>query len=704
MAQLMQHLRTGKTHLMPTPAPALGPHDLWIQSERTLISAGTERMLVSFGKANMVQKARQQPEKLAQVIAKMHTEGVAATLEKVRNKLDTEIPLGYCQTGLVHAVGREVRGIRPGDRVISNAPHAEWASVPKHLCARVPESVPADHAVFTVLASIALHGIRLLQPTLGETVVVSGLGLVGLMAVPLLRAQGCKVIALDFDPTRLALAAQYGAQVFNLSDGEPMQLALELSDGHGVDAVLICAATDSDAPLRQAAEMCRKRGRIVLTGVVGMQLSRDIFYKKELSFQVSCSYGPGRYDTHYEQAGLDYPIAHVRWTEQRNFATILSLMEEGALDPSPLITHRFAFADIASAYALLTSDAHSLGIVIDYPASEPPAATIAVTAPASCSTAREQPPVLACIGAGAFATGKLIPEFIKAGACIKAVVSKSGVSAAQAARRHDIGYASSDIDAILHDDTIHAVLIATPHHSHAAMVERALQAGKHVYVEKPLALSHAELASVIAAHQAAPEMQLMVGFNRRFAPHVRAAKAAMQAQHVPFTIVMHVNAGMLPADHWTRDPAQGGRLIGEGCHFVDLACFLAESAVVSYHATPVGGVEGAGGADGALIHIAFANGCSASIHYIPDGHARVSKERIELHGGGKSILIDNFRRLHCYGIAVRTKKKLRAPDKGHAACIAAFLSALQTGEPAASVQSLIDSSALTLRLAAAHDA
>lgn len=698
MAQLMQNLRNGSTSVMATPAPALGPHDLWIQTDRTLISAGTERMLVSFGQASFLDKARQQPDKVAQVIAKMKTEGVISTLEKVRDKLETEIPLGYCQTGIVHAVGREVRGIRAGDRVISNAPHADWACVPKHLCARVPEAVPADHAVFTVLSSIALHGVRLLEPSLGETIVVSGLGLVGLMVVPLLRAQGCNVIALDYDEERLALAAAFGAHAYNLNDGEPMQLALELSGGHGVDGVLICAATDSDAPMRQAADMCRKRGRIVLTGVVGLNLSRDLFYKKELSFQVSCSYGPGRYDPNYEQAGIDYPISHVRWTEQRNFSTILSLMEEGKIDPSPLISHRFGFEKIEDAYKLLTGDEHSLGIVIDYPPSEPPAATIQVTAPSALPAARTDAPVLACIGAGGFASSMLIPQFQKAGARIDAVISKGGTSAAQVARKHRIQHASSDLEAIWQNENINGVIIATPHSSHAGLVEAALRAGKHVFVEKPLALSHAELAAIQAAHTEHTDLQLMVGFNRRFAPHMVAAKAAMQAQKIPFTSIITVNAGMLPADHWTREPAQGGRILGEGCHFVDLACFLAESEATSYSLTPTGGVEGTDGADGALMQIGFANGCAATIHYLPDGHAYVPKERIELHGGGRSILLDNFRQLSSHGIRVKGKKKLRKPDKGHAACIAAFLHAIKTGEPAADVQGLMASSALTLNL------
>lgn len=683
----MQHLRTGKRAAVVVPAPQLGAQELWIETRRTLISAGTERMLVSFGQANLLDKARQQPERVKQVLNKMKTEGVATTLAKVKDKLDSEIPLGYCQMGIIRAVGSAVQGFAVGDRVISNAPHADVAAVPQHLCAKVPENVTDDHASFTVLAAIALHGTRLLQPTLGEYFVVTGLGLVGLLAVQLLRAQGCRVLALDMNDARLQLAKEYGAEIYNVNHGEPTAIAQKFSRGIGVDGVLVCTATDSDAPIAQAAEMCRQRGRIILTGVSGLHLSRDLFYKKELSFQVSCSYGPGRYDHAYEQRGQDYPIAYVRWTEQRNFQAVLDAMASGAVNPSALISHHFAYADIETAYQLLTDRTPSLGIVIEYPEGLAlPARTITTRTHSATSEVR-----IGVIGAGNFATGMLIPAFQKAGAQILSVCSKTGVSAAMTARKWHIPTATSDLSQILQNPDINTVIIATPHHTHAALVAQALAAGKHVFVEKPLAISQEQLQHVHDAYQAAPHLQLMVGFNRRFAPHIIPLKKALDGLNLPKFMTMTVNAGALPQDHWTRDPhVGGGRIIGEGCHFVDLLAHLAGSEINGYHLTPLGGLDGADGRDGACITLNFADGSVGVVQYIPTGHAAMPKERLEIHVGGRSILLDNFRMLHTHGINVKAPKNLSRMDKGHHACAAAFVQAIRTGKPAMDAQDIFN--------------
>ena len=367
MRQILQSLGNGQTELVDVPCPSVAHGQLLIQSRMSLVSAGTERMLVEFGKASLLEKARRQPEKVRQVLDKVKTDGILPTLAAVRSKLDQPIPLGYCNVGTVLEVGSGVDDFKPGDRVASNGPHAEIVCVPKNLCAKIPDSVTDEAAAFTVLGSIGLQGVRLAQPTLGEAFVVSGLGLIGLVTVQILKAHGCRVLGLDFSPARLALAEKLGAETFNLSAGDPVPVAMQFSRGRGIDGVLITAATDSDEPVRQAAQMCRRRGRIVLVGVVGMKLSRADFYEKELSFQVSCSYGPGRYDADYEQGGIDYPVGFVRWTEQRNFEAMLDMMASGQIDPTSLVTHRFSIDEAVGAYELISSKQPSLGVLLEYP-------------------------------------------------------------------------------------------------------------------------------------------------------------------------------------------------------------------------------------------------------------------------------------------------------------------------------------------------
>ncbi|MEO8077569.1 MAG: zinc-binding dehydrogenase, partial [Acidobacteriota bacterium] len=493
MRQILQNLKTGSTELAEIPCPRAGAGQLLIRTTRSLISAGTERMLVDFGRASLIDKARQQPDKVRMVLDKVRTDGLLPTLSAVRNKLDQPLALGYCNVGGVIGLGAGVTGYAVGDRVACNGKHAEVVSVPVNLCARIPARVGDEAAAVAVVGAIALQGIRLAQPTMGESVVVTGLGLIGQLAVQLLRAHGCRVLGIDLDPARLELARSFGAETVNLAAGENPALAAErFSRGHGVDAEIVAAATRSSEPMHQAALMCRKRGRIVLVGVTGLELSRDDFFKKELTFQVSCSYGPGRYDPAYEEQGHDYPIGYVRWTEQRNFEAVLDSMAEGRIRVDRLISHRFALEQAGAAYKVVGGSEPSLGILLEYPtvAMNPDeslrASRVALTPGRGPSTAS---PGVAFIGSGNYASAVLIPAFKKAGARLVTVASNAGITAVHAGRKYGFRDASTDSAAVLEDQSVDAVVITTRHDSHAGLVSQALDAGKHVFVEKPVCLT-----------------------------------------------------------------------------------------------------------------------------------------------------------------------------------------------------------------------
>lgn len=579
MKQILQNLKDGRTELAQVPIPQVGPGCLLIRTSRSLVSAGTERMLVDFGKANLIQKARQQPEKVKMVLDKVKTDGLLPTLKAVRNKLDQPLPLGYCNAGLVSELGNGVADFFPGDRVVSNGRHAEVVSVPRTLCARIPESVSDEEAAFTVIGAIALQGIRLVQPTLGETVAVTGLGLIGLVAVQLFRANGCRVLGIDFDRKRLELAQQFGAEVVDLSKGEdPVSAAEQFSRGRGMDAVVITASTKSSEPVHQAALMSRKRGRIVLVGVVGLGLSRADFYEKELTFQVSCSYGPGRYDSDYEEKGWDYPIGFVRWTEQRNFEAVLDMLAEGRLDVKPLISHRFRLEEAVKAYEIVAGSEPSLGIILEY------SAAVDSTEPTFKSTVRLIPhPTrqravagvsVGFVGSGNYATSVLIPAFGHAGVRLRTVASKTGVSGVHAGRKYGFEETTTDTDSLFENDGTNVIAVTTRHDTHAAFVLKAIRAGKHVFAEKPLCLTLDELAEIEAAVSEHPECLLMVGFNRRFAPQVVRMKKLLDTVHTPKSLIFTVNAGAIPRDHWTQDPEiGGGPYRGRSLSFHRLAAF-----------------------------------------------------------------------------------------------------------------------------------
>ncbi len=687
MKQILQELNRGTIDLIELPCPSLKPKHLLIRTEYSLVSPGTERMLVEFGKSNLLSKARKQPEKVRMVCDKIKTDGLYTTMDAVRSKLDEPLALGYSNVGVVLDVGEGVEEFAKGDRVLSNGPHAEVVCAPKNLCARIPGSVSPESAVFGIIGSIALQGIRLASPTLGETFVVTGLGLIGLLTVQLLRANGCQVLGIDVDASRLSLAQKFGAEIVDISRGEdPIAAAEAFTKGRGVDGVLITAATKSNEPVHQAALMCRKRGRIILVGVTGLQLNRSDFYEKELTFQVSCSYGPGRYDPKYEDQGHDYPIGYVRWTEKRNFEAILDQFARGTLRADELISHRFPFSEVQQAYSLLASDEPSLGILLEYEkTTDKPSSDLMLTTVQRVSGERvsldASEPVVGFVGAGNFASRILMPAFKKSGAALEMLCTSGSASTAHYGRKFDFSVLTTDPSSIFADDRINTVVIATRHDSHARLVCQALQAGKHVFVEKPLALTQEELDEIQSVYVSnlknGSGQTLMVGFNRRFAKLTQQMKGLLNRVKEPKSFVLTVNAGMIPSNHWTQDRnVGGGRIIGEACHFIDLLRFLVGHKITDFHTSYMGGDLLK---DKAMITLYFADGSIGAIHYLANGHKSFPKERLEVFCGGRVLQLDNFRKLRGFGWPGFKKMNLWRQDKGHFDEVQAFLNAVKNG-------------------------
>ena len=686
MKQVIQNLSNGQTSLVDVPCPKCHNDSLLIASRNSLISVGTERMLVDFGKANIFDKVRQQPDKVNMVLNKAKTDGILSTIDAVRSKLDQPIPLGYCNAGIVLESG--VVGYEPGDRVVSNGNHAEVVSVPKNLCSKIPDGVDDESAAFTVLAAVGLQGIRLINPTLGETVVVFGLGLIGLMTVQMLLANGCRVIGIDSDSSRCELANQFGAKTVDLSkNDDPIEISRAFSRGRGVDAVLITAASKSNEIIHQSAEMCRKRGRVVLVGVVGLNLIRDDFFKKEITFQVSASYGPGRYDPLYEEKGQDYPVGFVRWTEQRNFEAVLDMMDSGVLDVKPLITHRYKIEEALSAYELL-NDAGTLGILIQYPPkNEVKLRTpIVELIPSVSSKYMSSNAIIGFVGAGNYASRILIPVFKKTGSILDTLVTSGGLSSSHYGKKMGFRMATTDLEQIWHNNLINAVVIATRHDSHSNQVISALNSGKHVFVEKPLALTLKELSQIDSVFQSVNKennnpLRLMVGFNRRFAPHILKMKSLLDNINNPKIIIMTINAGEIPADHWTQDSeVGGGRIIGEGCHFIDLMRHLVGHKIINYTASTIGSGPGVDiREDKVSITLSFLDGSLGTIHYLSNGGPSFPKERIEVFCDNSVLQMDNYRVLKGYNWPGFKKLKLFKQDKGQKACASSFVDAIAHG-------------------------
>lgn len=674
MKQVLQDLKNGETFLIDSPVPQSKKNHLIIESSTSLISVGTERMLVDFGKGSLLSKVRQQPEKVKQVLDKVKTDGLLTTLDAVKSKLNEPLPLGYCNVGRISELGAGVEGFKVGERVVSNGPHASTVRVAKNLCAKIPDNVSDKDASFTVLASIGLQGIRLANPTLGESFAVIGAGLIGLLTVQLLKAQGCRVLAIDFDEAKLKLAKSFGAEICNLAKGEdPVACGLSFSRGKGVDGVLITASTKSDEPVSNAALMSRKRGRIVLVGVTGLSLNRSEFYEKELSFQVSCSYGPGRYDSNYEEKGEDYPLGFVRWTEQRNFEAVLDLMAEGSLNLQPLISHQFKFNEADKAYDVLSNDKNALGILLEYEtASESELKTIALS-PEESSPSKV---AISVIGAGNYASRVLIPAFKKTKAEFITLTSSQGVKGALFGKRFGFQQTSTDLNEVFAKDKSNTVVIASQHDTHASFALQALKAGKHVFVEKPLAINADELQAIKEFYQkreSAP--QLMIGFNRRFSPLTIKLKECLTTVNEPKSFIVTVNAGFIPANHWTQDLSiGGGRIVGEACHFIDLLRHLSGSPINSLEVEQLKGSQ-----DTVSLSITFADGSIGTIHYFANGAKSFPKERIEVFASGKVLQLDNFCKLNSFGWRGFKSKRLLRQDKGQQNCVNAFVESIERG-------------------------
>ncbi len=697
--------------LEDVPAPMVQPGHVLIRTRRSVVSQGTEKMLVLFGKASLLQKARSQPEKVKQVLGKIRTDGLVATVEAVFRKLDEPLPLGYCNAGEVIAVGPGVVGYEVGERVASNGPHAEVVSVPVNLVAKVPSNVSDDAAAFTVIGAIGLQGIRLAKPELGETFVVIGLGLIGQVTSQLLKAHGCRVIGFDFDCSKVQLAQGLGAEAIQ-SNGEldPVKWVLQQTSGLGADGVLITASTSSDSVIAESARMCRKRGRIILIGVVGLNINRSDFYEKELTFQVSCSYGPGRYEAAYEGKGYDYPPAFVRWTENRNFQAVLQAMSAGALRVDSLITKRVMLSDYRSIYdhmdgggiaSLLVYDETEAGKAASRtrdqgPPFAKPTAGKPETKDSESLTADERlfsapqgnvgttiricernvgVGALAVIGAGNFMKMTAMPALAAVKAPVKFVVSSGGVTGTSLARKYEVPFSSTDYRAVLQDRDIAGVIITTRHNLHAQQTVAALKAGKCVLVEKPLCLTLDELREIEAVVGSLNSQLstnnsvtpwVTVGYNRRFSPHAQKIKS-MLGEAGPISVIATMNAGSIPLNHWVHDvEVGGGRLIGEACHFVDLAIFLTGGVITEVSALSLDGSN-----DTACILLRHANGSTSVVNYLANGNREVSKERVEVHSQGRTLLLDNFRELRGYGFRSFSTLKTRQ-DKGHAAQFALF--------------------------------
>lgn len=644
MLQIIQDLKKGNTILEEIPAPLVRKGCVLIKTHRSLISLGTEKMLVEFGKGNFISKARQQPEKVKQVIDKIKTEGLIPTLEAVFNKLDEPLPLGYCNAGEVIAVGDGVTDFAVGDRVASNGHHAEIVCVPKNLVVKIPDNVSYEEATFTVIGAIGLQGIRLVNPTIGETVVVVGLGLIGLITAELLLANGCNVIGFDFDPQKVYIANQKGVKAFLASGADVVKTVESLTENIGADAVLITASTKSNDVISQAAQMSRKKGRIVLVGVIGLDIQRSDFFKKELSFQVSCSYGPGRYDDDYEHKGIDYPISYVRWTEKRNFETVLGAISKGTLKVVPLITERVALQDYLSIYNNIGGG--GIASILEYPVLD---VKMDATVPVKKILVKPAAGVIGIIGAGNFTKMTVMPALKNSGAHYKYISSAGGLTAKALACKYGFEFSTTDYRQILSDKEVDLVMITTRHNMHARMVVEALQAGKHVFVEKPLAIDKEGLNDIISAYRnASGNVTVTVGFNRRFSPFIQKAKQLV-GEGAILNIIATMNAGFIPPEVWVQDmQVGGGRIVGEACHYIDMMVYLTGSKVKSVVMSALG-ENPLENTDNAIITLKFANGSQGVINYFSNGSKSYPKEKVEIYSQGRILALDNFRKLKGYG-------------------------------------------------------
>lgn len=671
MKQVLQNRKSGRVVVGEVPVPVVQAGRVLVRTAASLISAGTERASVESARKSLVQEARERPDLVKAVIDRARSEGLRNTFNAVLGKLASSQALGYSAAGIVIAVGQDVTEFAPGDRVacagVGFASHAEVLSVPKNLVVSLSEKVSFEEGAFGTLGAIALQGVRLAAPTLGESIVVMGLGLVGQLTVQLLKANGCSVFGIDLEQSRVDLARRLGADAGVVSTEETKKAVLDWTAGRGADAVLITTATESNQPIDLAGEISRMKGRVVVVGTTGLTVPRASYFSRELSLQISMSYGPGRYDPDYEQRGNDYPIGYVRWTEKRNIETFLNLVAEQRIKTDPLVTHRFEIDDAERAYELLVGESKEpyLGVLLRYDTERELIRSVELSGHVKTAAPRAKSVSMGVIGAGGYLTAMLLPQFKHAGVDFISVATASGVTAVDAARKFGFKRAVSDASEIINDEEVNLVVVGTRHDSHAELAVEALTHNKHVFVEKPLALNDEQLDQVIGAARQSGGA-LMVGFNRRFSPAARSAKEFFKDRKSPLSLLYRVNAGHIPAEHWVQNAAEGGgRIIGEACHFIDLMQFLIESPPVSVFAEAVAANQSnITNHDSVFITLRFADGSNGCVAYLAEGDKTLAKERVEIFGGGKSFVIDDFRQTSAFHHGREDKVTLKAQDKG----------------------------------------
>jgi polar amino acid transport system substrate-binding protein len=669
MKQVIQDLGTHELRVADVPPPIAQRGRVLVRTAATLISAGTERMTVEMGNRSLLGKARERPDLVRQVIQKAQREGVLNTFTAVRAKLSSQVALGYSAAGIVTEVGEDVTQLRPGDRVVcagaGYASHAEVLSVPKNLCAVLPESVDFESGAFATLGAIALQGLRLAAPTIGEACVVLGLGLLGQLTVQLLKANGCRVFGIDLDQEKIEMARRLGAENGCTVDDDVERRVLEWSRGRGADAVLITAATSSNQPIELAGRIARQKGRVVAVGLVGLDIPRELYYRRELSLNISMSYGPGRYDPEYEERGHDYPFAYVRWTQGRNLEAFVDLIAAGQVNVKPLITHRFSINEAEDAYKLITGEvkAPHVGIVLTYDTERRLETKIRLRE--ANGTAPQQTVKVGLIGAGSYARKFLLPNLKASGAEFQSIATASGVSARDVGEKYGFRFCVSNAAEVIDDQEVNLVVIASRHDTHAELARKALEKGRNVFVEKPLALNHEQLDSVIEAANSSTG-KLIVGFNRRFSPATQSAKAFFDGRGTPLSINYRINAGRIPVDHWIQDPNEGGgRIIGEVCHFVDLMQYLTGSLTTRVFAEAISSNNHEVRAeDSVVVTLRFADGSNGVISYLAEGDSALPKERVEIFGAGRSFVLDDFREASTYANGRTKRLRLGSQNKG----------------------------------------
>ena len=686
MKQVLQNRKTGRPFVGEVPVPALQKGRVLVRTVASLISAGTERAAVELVSKGLVKEARQRPDLVKAVVAKVKNEGLFNTFASVRDKMAASQSLGYSAAGIVAEVAGDVTEFQVGDRVacagVGFASHAEVLSVPKNLCAHLPEGVSFESGAYGTLGAIALQGVRLAEPTLGESVVVIGLGLVGQLTVQLLKANGCRVFGLDLDEARVALALELGAdRAMISSDAVPKEIEI-WTRGHGADAVLITAATDSNEPIELAARVSRLKGRVIVVGMTGMDIPRPPFFSRELKLVISMSYGPGRYDPDYEERGVDYPLPYVRWTEKRNIESFLQLVGDKRVNVEQLTTHRFPITEADRAYQLISGNVQepSLGVVLKY---DPEAEVVRKVSLGAAAPVRkaEKSVRVGVIGAGGYVPAMLLPHFKTEGVEFRSIATATGISAHDVGKRFGFAHAVSSADEVIDDASVNLVVIGTKNDLHAELARKALKRDKHVFVEKPLALNDADLESVLEA-AGGSKGKLMVGFNRRFAPLGVRAKDFFAGSDAPLSMLYRVNAGRIPNEHWIQNAEEGGgRIIGEVCHFIDFLQYLAGAPPVLVFAESLSAKSSKiVDADSVFITLRFADGSNGTVAYLSEGDKGLAKERVEIFGAGRTFVLDDFRRATLYKDGREEQITLKAQDKGQQAEVRQVCASVLAGD------------------------